>query len=318
MNKITVLGSMNMDIVYKIKEAPKDGETIFGTNLEYICGGKGANQAVAASRLGSKVSMIGRIGADANGKILVEALKNDGINTSFVFEDVTENSGTAIISVNEIGSNSIVVISGSNMKISNSDVLKATDEIKKSCFIVAQLEVPIPAIEFAFDLANKNGVKTVLNPAPALEISDEIYSKTDIIIPNETETFELTGIKVTDEKSATDAAKFFFRKGVGHVIITMGEKGAALISKEKTVLIPANNVKAVDTTAAGDGFVGALVSYLCRKNDKQHNEQGRVTLNFEALEKAVKFANKVSSLVVQRNGAQPSLPYLREIEENYE
>ncbi|MEI8216056.1 MAG: ribokinase [Eubacteriales bacterium] len=306
MNKITVLGSMNMDIVYRVKKAPKDGETIFGTSLEYICGGKGANQAVAAKRLGADVSMIGKVGADSNGIILTEALQKDGINTDLVTLDENESTGTAIISVNESGSNSIVVISGSNMKINRDDITKSEKEILSSQFLLTQLEVPMEAISIAFDYARINGVKTILNPAPASSISDEILANTDIIIPNETEAYILTKVCVEDISSAKEAAEVFFRKGVGYVIITLGEKGAALVSRDKAEIIPAFPVQAIDTTAAGDGFVGALSSSL------------PYDFKYDDLRKAVIFGNKVSSIVVQRKGAQPSLPYLNEINRIYQ
>jgi ribokinase len=301
LNKVTVLGSMNMDIVYRVKDKPKDGETIFGKSIEYICGGKGANQAVSSKRLGAEVCMIGKIGPDANGKILVDALEKDGINTSFVTTDKNTNSGTAIISVSDSGSNSIVVISGSNMKISKTDIKKAMSEIKTSQFLLSQLEVPMNAISFAFDYAKKNGVKTILNPAPSSIIFDEILLNTDIIIPNETEAFQLTGVCVVDLESAKQAAEFFFEKGVGFVIVTLGEKGAALVSKENAEILPAIIVKAIDTTAAGDGFVGAIASKL------------PASFSYEDLREAVIFGNKVSSIVVQRKGAQPSLPFLYEV-----
>ena len=301
LNKVTVLGSMNMDIVYRVKNKPKDGETIFGKSIEYICGGKGANQAVSAKRLGSEVCMIGKIGPDANGAILVNALKKDGINTDFITVDKDTNTGTAIISVSDSGSNSIVVISGANMQISNADIEKAKSEIKASQFLLSQLEVPMNAISFAFDYAKKNGVKTILNPAPASKILDEILINTDIIIPNETEAFQLTGTCVIDLETAKKAAEFFFNKGVTYVIVTLGEKGAALISKENAEIIPAIIVKAIDTTAAGDGFVGAIASKLSAE------------FTYDDLKEAVLFGNKVSSIVVQRKGAQPSLPFLYEV-----
>lgn len=301
LNKVTVLGSMNMDIVYRVKNKPKDGETIFGKSIEYICGGKGANQAVSAKRLGADVCMIGKIGPDANGKILVEALEQDGINTRFVTTDKSTNSGTAIISVSDSGSNSIVVISGSNMEISDADIEKAKNEIKTSQFLLSQLEVPMNSISFAFDYAKKNGVKTILNPAPASKILDELLINTDIIIPNETEAFQLTGVCVVDLESAKKAAEFFFEKGVGYVIVTLGEKGAALVSKDKAEILPAIIVKAIDTTAAGDGFVGAIASKL------------PADYSYDDLREAVLFGNKVSSIVVQRKGAQPSLPFLYEL-----
>lgn len=306
MNKICVLGSLNMDIVLKVENMPKIGETIFAKSISNIPGGKGANQAVASKRMGSNVYMIGKVGLDSNGDFLVSELTRYGINTDYVFKDKKESTGTAIINVNSQGNNSIVVVAGANMGI-KIDEIKQTYNIIKDCnVIIAQFETPSEITTEAFNYAKSQGVITILNPAPAKKIDENLLKCTDIIIPNETEAYELTGILANDLESAKAAAEGFINKGVKYVIITLGSKGAALITKEKAELIPAIVVKAIDTTAAGDSFIGAVSSKL-----------GTEELSFESLKKAIVFANKVSSIVVQRSGAQPSIPTKEEVIDIY-
>ncbi len=306
MNKICVLGSLNMDIVLKVENMAKIGETIFAKSISNIPGGKGANQAVASKRMGSNVYMIGKVGLDSNGDFLVSELTRYGINIDYVFKDNKESTGTAIINVNSQGNNSIIVVAGANMGI-NIDEIKQTYKIIKDCnVIIAQFETPSEMTFEAFNYAKSQGVITILNPAPAKKIDENLLKCTDIIIPNETEAYELTGILANDLESAKSAAGNFINKGVKYVIITLGSKGAALISKEKAELIPAIVVKAIDTTAAGDSFIGAVSSKL-----------GTEELSFENLKKAIVFANKVSSIVVQRPGAQPSIPTKEEVIDIY-
>ena len=306
MNKICVLGSLNMDIVLKVENMVKVGETIFAQSLTNIPGGKGANQAVASKRMGSDVYMIGKVGLDSNGDFLVNELARQGINTEFVFKDNSETTGTAIINVNRQGNNSIVVVSGANMSI-NIDEIKQSYSIIKGCdVIIAQFETPSEITFEAFNYAKSRGIITILNPAPAKVLNKNLLKCTDIIVPNETEAHELTGILVDDLESAKKAGLSFIEMGVKYVIITLGSKGAALITSEKAELIPAILVKAIDTTAAGDSFIGAVASRL-----------GFELLGYENLKKAITFANKVSSIVVQRSGAQPSIPTYNEVIDIY-
>lgn len=307
MNRICILGSINMDLILNVKKMPQVGETILGENLKNASGGKGANQAVAASRCGSKVSMIGKVGNDNSGKSLVENLVKDSIDVSYVSVDINSPTGTAIITVNEEGNNSIIVIPGANMTISHAEILSAKKIIQDSDLIISQFETPFQATIDAFKIAREKGVITILNPAPAKTIPDELYSLTDIIAPNETEVYDLSGIKVENLKDAKKAADIFLQKGIKYVIITLGEKGAALIDKDRAELIPAYKVNAVDTTAAGDSFIGALASKI-----------DLTSLDFDNLIQAIKFGNKVSSIVVQKEGAQPSIPYLSEINRTFE
>ncbi|KNF09739.1 ribokinase RbsK [Gottschalkia purinilytica] len=304
MNKVTILGSLNMDLVVAVKNIPVVGETVLATNFNKIPGGKGANQAVASARLGAKVSMIGKVGDDEHGTILLENLKKDHIDYSYVFKDEVNPTGTAVISVDSKGNNSIIVISGSNMELNIDEVRKYKSVIEESDVIISQFEVPMDAIIEGFKIAKENGVITLLNPAPAKEISDELMKLTDIIVPNETEAFSITGVNIDSVESAKLAGIKLLEKGVKHVIITLGEKGAVLVSNDGCEIIPALKVDAIDTTAAGDSFIGALSTKL-RKED---------SLTHDLLKEAIPFANKVSSIVVTREGAQPSIPYLNEVE----
>lgn len=301
MNKICVLGSLNIDVIINVKKMPQVGETIFGDNLKNAPGGKGANQAIAASRCGGKVTMIGKVGNDNSGKSLIENLVKDSINVSNIGIDATSPTGTALITVNDEGNNSIIVVSGANMAITKDEILNAAKIIEDSDIIISQFETPIQATIDAFKIAKGKNVITILNPAPAGKIPDELLSLTDIIAPNETEAYELTGIKIETLEDAEKAADIFVQKGVKYVIITLGEKGAALIAQNKAYIVQAYKVNAIDTTAAGDSFIGALASKLNTKS-----------LEIDNLISAIKFGNMVSSIVVQKEGAQPSIPYLEE------
>jgi len=306
MSKICILGSLNLDIVLKVENMPQIGETIFAKSLTTMPGGKGANQAVAAKRMGSDVYMIGKVGLDSNGDFLVSKLDDNGINTNYVFKDNKETTGTAIINVNSEGNNSIVVVAGANMSI-NINELKQSYSIIKDCdVIVAQFETPSEITMEAFTYAKSKGIITILNPAPAKKIDSNLLKCTDIIIPNETEAYELTGILVENLESAKKAAEHFIKLEVNYVVITLGSKGAALITKEKAELIPAIMVNAIDTTAAGDSFIGAVASKLIAEE-----------LSYKNLKNAIVFGNKVSSIVVQKSGAQPSIPMKQEVIDIY-
>lgn len=306
MSKICVLGSVNMDIVLKVEHMVKIGETIFAKNITNIPGGKGANQAIASKRMGSGVYMIGKVGLDSNGDFLVSKLAYDGINTDYIFKDNKETTGTAIINVNNEGDNSIVVVAGANMNITIDEIKKSFSIIKDCDVLIAQYETPSEITIEAFNYAKSQGIITILNPAPAKKLDEKLLKCTDIIIPNETEAYEITGIIVDDLESAKKAAKIFIIMGVSYVIITLGSKGAVLATKDKAELIPAIKVKAIDTTAAGDSFIGAIASTV-----DTHE------LSFENLKKTIVFANKVSSIVVQRSGAQPSIPTMQEVIDIY-
>ncbi|MBE6050266.1 MAG: ribokinase [Clostridium sp.] len=306
MNKICVLGSMNMDMVLRVKNQPKEGETILAKSFEKIPGGKGANQAVAAKRSGAEVCMIAKIGKDDNGKYLKEKLEDENIDTSFVFEDKIEATGMAIITINDEGDNSIVVVPGSNMKLTESEIETTYRKLEESDILIAQFETNEEITINAFKKAKELGKITILNPAPAKEIDDELLKVTDIIVPNETEAEVLTGIKIDTLDDANKAGKVFLERGVKNIIITLGSRGAAVIGEDFCELVDAYKVNAVDTTAAGDSFIGGLSSKIDCDNLTKDN-----------LINAVKFGNRVSSIAVQREGAQPSIPYLKEVIEVY-
>ena len=281
-----------MDLVLKVKDMPKVGETILSKSFQKIAGGKGANQAVAAKRSGAEVFMISKIGKDENGRELRDKLVEDNIDVKYVFEDRIEPTGMALIMVNDNGNNSIIVNAGSNMTLTKEEIHSAENLIKESDIIISQFETPEDITIEAFKIAKENGKVTILNP--------------DIIVPNETEAELLTGIQIKDIEDAKKAGDIFLGKGVKFAIITLGEKGAALIGKDFCEIVPAYRVNAIDTTAAGDSFIGGLSSKLDTKN-----------LGRETLSSSIRFGNKVSSIAVQRKGAQPSIPYLKEVLEVY-
>jgi len=296
--KILIVGSSNTDMVIKTNNFPAPGETILGGRFLMNAGGKGANQAVAAARLGGMVTFVGKIGDDIFGKQAVQQLEDEGINVDYVAVDPENPSGVALITVDRKGENSIVVAPGSNGTLSASDFDKAIAELENSEFVLMQLEIPIPTVGHIARLAAQNHKKVVLNPAPAAVLSDELLKNLYVITPNETEAELLTGIKVTDEQSALKAASVLHQKGVEIVIITLGASGAFLLANGKSEIIAAPKVEAIDTTAAGDTFSGALVVAL---------SEGKT------IQESIAFANKAASISVTRIGAQSSVPFRKEL-----
>jgi ribokinase len=297
MKNIIVVGSANTDMVVKTDKHPLPGETKLGGEFFMNAGGKGANQAVAAARLGGNVSFVAKVGNDIFGKQTLDGLTNENIDTSHVFIDDTAPSGTALIIVNGEGENSIVVAPGANAKL-NVDDVKAIAALKDTAFILMQLEIPIETISAVITAAKLNGTHVILNPAPAQQLSDTILDGLFLLVPNESEAGILTGIQVTDLASASKAAVALLQKGVSHVIITLGKQGAYFKSAFKELLIPAPLVVAVDTTAAGDTFCGALTVALTEGKD---------------WEDAIRFAITAASISVTRMGAQASVPFRNEI-----
>ena len=293
-----VVGSSNTDMVIMTPNFPVPGETILGGKFLMNAGGKGANQAVAAVRLGGIVTFVGKFGNDIFGQQAIQQLSNEGINVDFVSIDQENPSGVALITVDSRGENSIVVASGSNGTLCNVDFDKASAELDNTEFVLLQLEIPIPTVEYIVRIAAHLGKKVVLNPAPAANLSAELIGNLYLITPNETETELLTGIKVADEASALKAATALHNKGVKIVIITMGSAGAFLLANGKSEIIKAPKVNAVDTTAAGDTFNGALVVALT---------EGKT------IQQAIVFANEAASISVTRIGAQTSIPFRAEL-----
>jgi len=296
--KILVVGSSNTDMVIKATNFPGPGETILGGRFLMNAGGKGANQAVAAARLGGVVTFVGKIGNDIFGKLAIQQLEDEGVNVDFVAIDPENPSGVALITVDSKGENSIVVAPGSNGTLSSADFDKAIEELEGSEYVLMQLEIPIPTVEYIAGLAAQKQKKVVLNPAPAAKFSDELLKNLYIITPNETEAELLTGVKVNDEQSALKAATLLNEKGVEIVIITMGSAGAFLLVSGQSEMIKSSKVEAVDTTAAGDTFNGALVVAL---------SEGKT------IHESIAFANIAAAISVTRIGAQSSVPFRKEI-----
>jgi ribokinase len=300
MNKVTVIGSINLDTNLRVERMVKPGETIHAKEHYTAAGGKGANQAVAAARSGCVTSFIGAVGNDAPGSEMLNLLKQEKIDISGITTVKNDSTGQAFISVDDQGQNSITIYAGANYDVNVKDIEQKSELIASSDFVIAQFETPVDATIRGFEIAHANGVRTILNPAPAMaKIPVELLKLTDMIAPNETEAETITGVHVTDEASARQAAAKLHELGVKAVIITIGSKGAFYDFNGQSELVPAFKVKAVDTTAAGDTFIGAMASLL--KPD------------FSNLPEAIVFANKASSLTVQRYGAQPSIPYKKEI-----
>ena len=296
-NKIFVIGSANTDMVVKTDILPLPGETKLGGKFFMNAGGKGANQAVAAARLGGNVVFVSKIGDDIFGKQTLDNLRKENINTDYVYVDDEEPSGTALIMVNQEGENCIVVAPGANANLLPHDIEKV-NEINTAEILLMQLEIPMETIAAIVKIAKSNKQKVIINPAPAQPIDDELLQDLFLITPNETEATLLTGISIEDEASAAKAADVFLSKGVQNVIITMGKQGAFFKNNDIKFAISAPAVKAIDTTAAGDTFCGALAVALTER---------------KAWDKALEFAVEAASVSVTRIGAQSSVPYRNEI-----
>ncbi len=295
---VLVIGSSNTDMVVKTPHLPAPGETILGGTFFMNAGGKGANQAVAAARLGGKVTLMAKLGNDIFGKQALQLFIEEGIDTSGVFTDPHYPSGVALITVDDKGENCIAVASGANAQLLPADIESLKDKIVDAAIVLMQLEVPVETVAQAAALASEAGAMVILNPAPACELPTDIFQHISIITPNETEAEMLSGIKVIDIQSAMEAADIIRAKGVKTVIITLGSKGALIVGEGMEQLVPAPVVAAVDTTAAGDVFNGALAVALAEG-------QGIVA--------AVEFACKAAAISVTRLGAQASAPYRKEM-----
>lgn len=300
--KIVVVGSSNTDMVIKADRLPVPGETVLGGTFFMNPGGKGANQAVAIARLGGEVTFVTKIGDDVFGRQSIELYHSEGINTDRVFLDPDNPSGVALITVDGNGENCIVVASGANAYLTMEDMELVRPAIELCGFLLIQLEIPLDTVEYVSKLAKDKGLKVILNPAPAPShsLSTSLIENLYMITPNKTEAEILSGIKIIDRKSAKKAAEIIGSKNVDNVIITLGAEGALVKEKDVFYHVDAYKVDAVDTTAAGDTFNGALCVGLA---------EGMSLLE------SVKFANKASSIAVTRMGAQSSIPYRKEIVE---
>ena len=294
---ILVIGSSNTDMTIKSPRLPAPGETILGGTFVMGPGGKGANQAVAASRLGGDVTFICKVGRDMFGENAVKGYQKEGIDTSHtLYSD--QASGTALILVDDSGENCIAVAPGANGDLSPADIDSVADVIKKADYLILQLEIPVESVLRAAKIAHEAGVYVILNPAPACKLPEEIFKYISLITPNQTESALMTGIEVKDEASRTKAIESFHKMGVKDVIVTLGSKGSLVCQGNEQIMVEALKVKAVDATAAGDTFCGAVCVAL---------SEGKT------LEEAARFATKASALTVQKMGAQSSIPYITDI-----
>lgn len=297
---IVVVGSINMDLVVQTEKMPTVGETVMGNSFAAVPGGKGANQAVAASRLGAQVSMIGCVGDDAYGRTLLEHLRNEALDTSHIAEVSGVSTGVALIQVNKNGDNSIVVVPGANGALTRETILSAEEKIRQADVLLVQLEIPLTAVEAALEIAHAHGVTTILNPAPAVSLPATLLEKVRLLTPNETEAAILSGLPEGEGVERTVAAVQALLPN-GNAIVTHGSQGAyyAPSAVGSPVHVPACSVQAVDTTAAGDCFNAAVAVQI---------GEGR------SVEEAIAFAARAAAISVTRFGAQTSLPTREEVE----
>jgi ribokinase len=292
------VGSANMDLLSKVPRLPKMGETLVGHSFHMGCGGKGSNQAAMAAKLGAEVTMVVKLGRDPLGEITFKNYQDLGIDTRHVRWDEEHFSGVAPIFVDDEGSNMIVIIPGANMALSPREVNEAGEAIRSADIVICQLEIPIESTLEAFRIAKGAGVLTILNPAPAMPIPDELFQLSDIAAPNEIESEFLTGMPVGTLEEAEEAARVLLSRGPRAIIITLGERGALLSDEKSKVHVPGLKVKTVDTTGAGDAFIGSLAYFLGESR---------------SLQKAVERANVVASMSVTKVGTQASFPTRDEV-----
>ncbi|MEA5448734.1 ribokinase [Leptolyngbya sp. CCNP1308] len=291
---IHVFGSLNMDLVCRTPRLPQPGETILGTHFETLPGGKGANQAVAAARLGASTAMVGRVGEDDFGRQLIQGLQQAGVEARGVAMDAGAPTGVAAIAVDEAGRNTIVVVPGANGRVGDDDIDRLATRLRPGDLVLLQFEVPLLAVMAAAKAAKAQGARVIVDPAPARDdLPAEFFKTVDILTPNQIEVSQITGLSVTDIPTATEAGRQLVQRGVAIAIVKLGELGAVVAAGDRTFHQPALPVKAVDTVAAGDAFNGGLAAALAEAMD---------------LEAAVEFASAVAAASVMVPGAQSSMP----------
>jgi ribokinase len=292
-NNIVVAGSLNMDLVVYAPRQPRIGETILGERFRINPGGKGANQAVAAVRLGAAVTMIGKVGDDQFGADLLANLESNGVRTEPIQRDQNTPTGVALITIDSDGDNSIIVVPGSNMNLSRQDIEQVQVVLSTADILLLQLEIPIDTSLYAAQIAKSHGAKIILNPSPAQALPSELLDLVDILVLNESETAHLAGIAVADEKNLVHAARELKKMIPGDVVLTLGDQGSMWVGKSKTLHLPAIPVIAADTTAAGDAFIGGMAVAL---------------LENQTIVEALRLGNAAGALTVTQKGAQSSLP----------
>ncbi len=297
--QIVVVGSLNMDMVVRLDHRPVRGETVLGTDFFMNAGGKGANQAVAARKLGATVSMIGKLGSDLFADQLLANLEQAGVDCSHIEKMPQQATGVAFVTLDPEGDNSIVVAPGANWMLTPADIRQREDLIRQAKLLMVQLEIPLETVMEAISIAKRHRVPVLLDPAPAQPLSKELLSMVDYIVPNEKEIAQLTGVDVTDQITAKIAAVELLRKGVSIVFAKLGEKGVVVINANRTFFVEPYEVQAVDSTGAGDAFAGAV---------------GAALVNGKDIWAAVKFASAIGAITVTRKGAQASMPNLEEAE----
>lgn len=300
--KIVVVGSVNMDLLFKTPRMPAPGETLMGQSFHQIHGGKGANQAVAAARLGGQVSLIACVGQDDFGRSSVAALQADGIDTKLVRQVSSCATGVAGILLDDSGENSIVLAAGANAELKSTDIDAGKDAMGEAQFLVCQLETPMASVAYAIAQAKTLGLQVILNPAPMQNIAPDLLKQVDFLVLNETETQQMTGLSVENAESAVAAAQVLRQRGVGTVIITLGAAGVVVVTAEGSMTMPAYKVQVLDTTAAGDTFVGALAVAL---------GEGK------SLQEACDFAQRAAAIAVTQLGAQTSIPHRSSVESHF-
>jgi ribokinase len=291
--RVCVVGSCNIDLTFRTARLPRPGETLAGRAFLLGFGGKGANQAVMAARLGAAVAMVGKVGRDVFGERALANFRDQGIDTTHVATDEQEATGTAAILVDDAANNCILVVPGANQGLGPADVRAAAAVIEAADVLLCQLEVPVETTLEAFRIARAGGVRTVFNPAPAAELPDELFRLTDLCVPNETEAEQLTGVSVSSVGAATEAGHALRRRGADRVVVTLGERGAVLVDAEGVGHIPAPAVRAVDPSGAGDALIGSLAVFLAEGLP---------------LRAALLRANGVAALSVTRDGTQAAFP----------
>lgn len=298
--RICVVGSTNMDMNSYVTRLPRRGETIHGLRFQISYGGKGANQAVMAARLGAQVRMVTKVGDDVFGQDARQNLARHGIDTETVLVTDQAFTGVAAITIDQEGTNTIIVTPGANHLLTSEDVEAARPAIVQAQVLVCQLEIPLESTLAALRMAREAGVLTLFNPAPAPTepLPDEAYALSDLLCPNEIEVANLAGVEVESPEEAEAAARVLLERGAGQVIVTLGERGSLLVTREKSVLIPATPAQAVDTTGAGDAFIGSVATFLAWGLP---------------LEEAMRRANRVAAHSVQKPGAQASFPTAAEL-----